>query len=108
MLTGELKKVFRNVVDGDITALTLDGRNCKFLCGTHSGIVSEFTAVNGAYMKELGRGTIPAHTSEVSGLAYSTRHKCGRALPPPMAGGRRPHRVPPRAGALCRPRGTGA
>lgn len=76
VLTGELKKVFRGVVEGDITALTLDGRNCKFLCGTHSGIVSEFTAVNGAFMKDLGRGTDPAHSSEVSGLAYSVRHKC--------------------------------
>ena len=64
--SGSLVKVFRNVVQGEVTAVCLDERGRKLFCGDQSGRMRCINIVNGHVLKEL-----EPHDAEVSSLVYN-------------------------------------
>lgn len=65
-LTGSISKVFKNIVESEITALCIDDRCRKLFIGTHKGSIMCFNYSNGAFVKSFVK-----HDAEVSGLMYT-------------------------------------
>ena len=64
--TGQLVREFPEVVDSDITDMTFDSRQRKFILATQRGDINVYNCLNGALMKEFHH-----HHSEVSAITFS-------------------------------------
>eukprot|EP00520_Triparma_pacifica_P014822 CAMPEP_0118634720 /NCGR_PEP_ID=MMETSP0785-20121206/1698_1 /TAXON_ID=91992 /ORGANISM="Bolidomonas pacifica, Strain CCMP 1866" /LENGTH=682 /DNA_ID=CAMNT_0006525715 /DNA_START=109 /DNA_END=2154 /DNA_ORIENTATION=+ len=73
---GGVSKVYRNLIETEITAMCLDFRERKFILGDHFGNLYAYDFLNGAKMKEFAYEETDdkAHTDEISRLLYCNEH----------------------------------
>lgn len=65
LLTGEIKKIFSDLTESDISCVNLDTRSKRLMVGDMDGFVGVFNVNNGALLKTLSR-----HKSEVINLVH--------------------------------------
>lgn len=68
LLTGEIKKIFSDLTEADISCVNLDSRSKRLMVGDMEGFVGVFNVNNGALLKSLSR-----HKNEVISLIHSEK-----------------------------------
>lgn len=66
LLTGEIKKIFSDLTEADISCVSLDSRSKRLIVGDMEGFVGVYNVNNGALLKTLSR-----HKSEIISLIHA-------------------------------------
>ena len=52
-LTGDIKKIYSNLTEGEITAFSVDELGKRFLLGSSNGYIAVHNVFNGALLKSI-------------------------------------------------------
>ncbi|EGR33574.1 hypothetical protein IMG5_048910 [Ichthyophthirius multifiliis] len=69
-LTGDVKKIFSDITNGEITCFALDNLKRRMLIGDSLGQIGIYNTYNGAMIKSL-----PKHTAEVTHIVHASSIK---------------------------------